>query len=140
MFNDDDTIVKDYQHYTLPLDINNNNIISTNIAQYTYNNYYSCSFLSEDSNITWNVDNIATDYVLLEFNDVSKHVPISLTYADTDGSFSEKQIANFMLQPEKTKYLIKIKNPIEISKLRLSVINKTNVNLNLNSIKIISKQ
>ena len=45
---------------------------------------------SENSNITWNVDNIATDYVLLELNDVSKHVPISLTYTDTDGSFSER--------------------------------------------------
>ena len=141
VFDDDDTIVKDYLHYTLPLDINNenNSINSTNIAQYSYDNYYSYSFLSEDSSITWNVDNITTDYVLLEFNNVSKHVSVSLTYADTDGNFDEKQIANFMLQPEKTKYLIKIKEPIEISKLRLSVINKTNVNLNLKNIQIISK-
>lgn len=141
VFDDDYTSVKDYIHYTLPIDINNedNKIESTNIAQYSYDDYNSYSFLCEDSNITWNIDNITTDYVLLEFNNVSKHVSVSLTYADTNGIFGEKQIANFMLQPDKTKYLIKIKEPIEISKLRLSLINKTNVNLNLKNIQIISK-
>ncbi len=140
LFDDDFSILEDYLSYELPLDITDDNIEFKDVVQYSYNDYYSYSFLTKESSITWDVPNKKFDYLLLEFENVPKHLSLAISYADSNGEFKEKQRASFMLQPDKTKYLIKIKNPIDINKLKLTVNNKTNVDINIKDIKIMSSK
>ncbi|MBB6713512.1 alginate O-acetyltransferase AlgX-related protein [Clostridium gasigenes] len=140
VFNDDLSKIKDYSSTSLNLDIKNpnNKAVSKDIAFYPYSDYMGFASLSKESSITWDVNKENANYILLEFENVPKYENLSLAWADENGDLKENQIANFILSPQKTTYLIEIKNPMEITKLRLSLGNKSNVNLNLKEIKIIN--
>ncbi|WP_029452242.1 alginate O-acetyltransferase AlgX-related protein [Clostridium algidicarnis] len=140
IFNDDINSLKDYNATKLNLDIKDdtNKVTSKDIAFYPYKDYYSFSSLSKEASITFDVDHKRLNYVQLEFKDVQRFEHLSLTFADANGEFKEKQMANFMINPKKTSYLIEIKEPIDITKLKLTFGSKSNVDLNLKEINIIS--
>lgn len=140
IFNDDISKVSNYPSTNLNLYVTdmNNKVALKDVAFYPYDNYFGFSSLSEDSKVTWDVDKQNLNYILLEFENARKHENVLLTFADSNEEFKEKQAAAFMLIPNKTTYLIEVKYPIEISKFRLNISNKSNVDLNLKEIKLIS--
>lgn len=118
-----------------------NSAIFNNIAQFSTEAPFILSSLSNDSSITFNSYIESLDYIYLDLNNLDKYKTISFYWAKENEEFTDENSISLLLRPGKTKYQIVIdKNNTDISKVKLQFDNKDNMDLNINSISLYTKE
>lgn len=120
------------------LDLNSG--VFKNVAKFTDISPFRFSSLSEDSYITWNTNIKTLDYIYLDLNNLDEYKIITLYWAKENEDFTDESSIDVLLKPGKCKYQIPVvNNNTNIDKIRLAFNNKPNVDLNINSIDLYTK-
>ena len=120
------------------LDLNSG--VFNNVAKFTDISPFRFSSLSEDSYITWNTNIKTLDYIYLDLNNLDEYKIITLYWAKENEDFTDESSIDILLKPGKCKYQIPVvNNNTNIDKIRLAFNNKPNVDLNINSIDLYTK-
>lgn len=111
------------------------------VAKLTDTSPFILSSLSKDASITWNIDTQTLDYIYLDLSSLNEYKAVTFYWAKEDEEFIEENGLGILLKPGKTKYQIAInKNNIDISKIKLQFDKKDNMDLDINSISLYTKE
>lgn len=141
----DFSIFDDYmEELNIPLEettIDLNSGTFKDVATLTDTSPFIISSLSEDASITWDVNLETLDYIYLNLNKLDEYKAVTFYWTKENDEFSEENAIGVLLKPKKTKYQITIdKNNTDISKIKLQFDKKDNMDLDINSISLYTKE